>query len=74
MGIDLLDHIPPLFICLLQSWTLLKSIHASNNYPMQIRKRHNYVPKKQLKTRTSQSKIQLCVNHILQISENFKNQ
>ena len=43
MGIDLLDHIPPLFICLLQSWTLLKSIHASNNYPMQIRKRQKTV-------------------------------
>ena len=34
----------------------------------------NYVPKKQLKTTTSQSKMQLCINHILQNSENFKNQ
>ena len=34
----------------------------------------NYVPKKQLKTRTGQSKIELSIKHILKISENFKNQ
>ena len=33
----------------------------------------NYIPKKQLKTRTGQSKIDLSIKHILQIAENFKN-
>ena len=33
----------------------------------------NYIPKKQRKTRTGQSKIDLSIKHILQIAENFKN-